>query len=256
MHILLASRCKLESLFQPLIDAISFHDAFSDTEDLFESAYSPHANPRPSFSKSSSPGPSPNRAASLDPSRTPEAQSSTPADTASHSNGAAAPVSKPQSAAAQHDVTDAGQSAAAGVPGSASSNGGSHALTSSHYSAEPATESAEQAKVKQVHAAARQHSAGARVEKAANLEGLLEVYEDPDYHAGLYNYARALEDAEAGLLAGFFFKHFCLASHVIGSESKGRANLHAIVPFWRLCAVNDIEPIQRVNHECGSLTGY
>ncbi|KAL0045339.1 hypothetical protein WJX82_004255 [Trebouxia sp. C0006] len=39
--------------------------------------------------------------------------------------------------------------------------------------------------------------------------------------SGLYNYAKALEDVEAGLLAGFFYKHFCLASNVIGSESKG-----------------------------------
>ena len=57
--------------------------------------------------------------------------------------------------------------------------------------------------------------------REARLQGLLEVYEEPDSHAGLYNYAKALEDVEAGLLAGFFYKHFCLASNVIGSESKG-----------------------------------
>ncbi len=57
--------------------------------------------------------------------------------------------------------------------------------------------------------------------REVKLKGLLEVYEEPDSHAGLYNYAKALEDVEAGLLAGFFYKHFCLASNVIGSESKG-----------------------------------
>ena len=52
----------------------------------------------------------------------------------------------------------------------------------------------------------------------------MEVYEEPDSHAGLYNYAKALEDVEAGLLAGFFYKHFCLASNVIGSQSQGECS--------------------------------
>ena len=38
---------------------------------------------------------------------------------------------------------------------------------------------------------------------------------------GLYNYAKALEDAESGLLGGFYYKHFCLAANVIGSEARG-----------------------------------
>ena len=66
-----------------------------------------------------------------------------------------------------------------------------------------------------------QQSAAAEA-REAKLESLLEVYEEPDFHAGLYNYAKALEDVEAGLLAGFFYKHYCLASNVIGSESKGK----------------------------------
>ncbi len=37
----------------------------------------------------------------------------------------------------------------------------------------------------------------------------------------LYNYAKALEDVESGLLGGFYFKHFRLASNVIGSDAKG-----------------------------------
>ena len=57
--------------------------------------------------------------------------------------------------------------------------------------------------------------------KQATLDSLLEIYEEPDAYAGLYNYAKALEEVEAGLLAGFFFKHYCLASNVIGSQSKG-----------------------------------
>lgn len=63
------------------------------------------------------------------------------------------------------------------------------------------------------------HPAGSA--KQATMEALLEIYEEPDAYAGLYNYAKALEDVEAGLLAGFFFKHYCLASNVIGSQSKG-----------------------------------
>jgi hypothetical protein len=39
--------------------------------------------------------------------------------------------------------------------------------------------------------------------------------------AGLYNYAKALEEVEAGLLGGFFYKHFRLAASVIGSNSRG-----------------------------------
>lgn len=64
-------------------------------------------------------------------------------------------------------------------------------------------------------------SQGASAGKQATLDSLLEIYEEPDAYAGLYNYAKALEDVEAGLLAGFFFKHYCLASNVIGSQSKG-----------------------------------
>jgi hypothetical protein len=40
-------------------------------------------------------------------------------------------------------------------------------------------------------------------------------------HTGLYNYAKALEEVEAGLLGGFFYKHFRLAASVIGSDARG-----------------------------------
>ncbi len=69
--------------------------------------------------------------------------------------------------------------------------------------------------------------------REVKLKGLLEVYEEPDSHAGLYNYAKALEDVEAGLLAGFFYKHFCLASNVIGSESKGEKKKRKAYAFQR-----------------------
>ena len=39
---------------------------------------------------------------------------------------------------------------------------------------------------------------------------LMTVYQDADTHAGLYNYAKALEAAEAGLL-DYFYQHFRLA---------------------------------------------
>ena len=136
-----------------------------------------------------------------------------------------------------------------------SSNGKAHALTSSHYTAAGSSDSACQGTTEQqgsaaateateasTAAAATEAAAAAAAAAAAKtqaatatrqdsaavrardrLQGLLEVYEEPDSHAGLYNYAKALEDVEAGLLAGFFYKHFSLASNVIGSESKGKA---------------------------------
>ena len=39
---------------------------------------------------------------------------------------------------------------------------------------------------------------------------LMTVYQDSDAHAGLHNYAKALEAAEAGLL-DYFYQHFRLA---------------------------------------------
>ena len=39
--------------------------------------------------------------------------------------------------------------------------------------------------------------------------------------AGLYNYCKALEALETGLLGGFFYKHYCLATNVIGSAARG-----------------------------------
>jgi tryptophan 2,3-dioxygenase len=40
-------------------------------------------------------------------------------------------------------------------------------------------------------------------------------------HRALYNYCQALEACESALLGGFYFKHYRLATHVIGSESRG-----------------------------------
>ena len=51
--------------------------------------------------------------------------------------------------------------------------------------------------------------------------GLLDLYEHPERQPGLYNYAKALEIVESSLLGGFYFRHFCLASNVIGSTAKG-----------------------------------
>ncbi|KAL4539440.1 hypothetical protein Ndes2437B_g02184 [Nannochloris sp. 'desiccata'] len=71
----------------------------------------------------------------------------------------------------------------------------------------------------------------------ALAQALMNVYEFPDRsdtatttpaaanqsssHRELYNYAKALEDVESGLLGGFYFKHFRLASNVIGSDARG-----------------------------------
>ena len=50
---------------------------------------------------------------------------------------------------------------------------------------------------------------------------LLDLYEHPEREPGLYGYAKALEIVESSLLGGFYFRHFCLASNVIGSTAKG-----------------------------------
>ena len=184
-----ACRSKLENLFQPLIDAISFHDAVSDTDDLLESSYSSHAMPRPSCSPP--PGPEP------------QLPTGSPSPAENQRPGS-------QKFSLQNGTSPR------------NSNDSTHALTSAHHSAATLDESALQAAAEWPATASRQSSAAANVEaREARLQGLLEVYEEPDCHAGLYNYAKALEDVEAGLLAGFFYKHFCLASNVIGSESKG-----------------------------------
>ena len=47
--------------------------------------------------------------------------------------------------------------------------------------------------------------------KVDGVAAILSVYEDPDAHVGLYNYAKALETVEAGLLGGFYYQHFRLA---------------------------------------------
>ena len=50
---------------------------------------------------------------------------------------------------------------------------------------------------------------------------LLNLYANPEKQPGLYSYAKALEAIESGLLGGFYYKHFCLASKVIGTGAKG-----------------------------------
>lgn len=199
------------------MDAISYHDAVSDSEDLLDSAYSPHATPRPSFNPSTRPDPP----ASKD---GPSAHQDSTQPPSSSSNGT---FSSGQDAERRNQTlysSDAAQSPSFAQSNQAlpNANGSTHALTSSHHSAAPLSESAEQAASEQPTIAGRQQSAGAVEAREAKLEGLLEVYEEPDSYAGLYNYAKALEDVEAGLLAGFFYKHFSLASNVIGSESKGQ----------------------------------
>lgn len=50
---------------------------------------------------------------------------------------------------------------------------------------------------------------------------LLQLYNNPVEHPGVYNFCKALEDVESGLLGGFYYKHYCLATNVIGSEARG-----------------------------------
>jgi hypothetical protein len=53
---------------------------------------------------------------------------------------------------------------------------------------------------------------------------LLNLYSKPEKQPGLYSYAKALEAIESGLNGGFYYKHFCLASNVIGTGAKGTMN--------------------------------
>ncbi|KAL0039762.1 hypothetical protein WJX77_007166 [Trebouxia sp. C0004] len=190
-------RTKLESLFHPLTDALAYHDAVSDTEELLDSSYSQPLSPCLSSETQAQPASQPQTYPKSSPQANPQfnvlnRQSSTPRQS---------PTATPGT-------------------GVVSSNGDAHALTSAHRSAATIADSAQQAAAEQTCAPDPQQSAAAEA-REVKLKGLLEVYEEPDSHAGLYNYAKALEDVEAGLLAGFFYKHFCLASNVIGSESKG-----------------------------------
>lgn len=89
--------------------------------------------------------------------------------------------------------------------------------------------------------------------EAALLEALSRVYEHPDQHAGalgaesdresrrlqpmcgplalhsclappppeLYAYCKALEALETGVLGGFYYRHYAVATHVIGSGARG-----------------------------------
>ncbi len=50
------------------------------------------------------------------------------------------------------------------------------------------------------------------------------VYSSPDSFPGLYEYCKALECIESALLGGFYYKHYLLASNVIGTLAKGTMN--------------------------------
>ena len=50
---------------------------------------------------------------------------------------------------------------------------------------------------------------------------LLYLYEYPEDQPSLYDYCKSLERVESSLLGGFYYRHFCLASNVIGSTAKG-----------------------------------
>ncbi|KAK9819871.1 hypothetical protein WJX72_003475 [[Myrmecia] bisecta] len=62
---------------------------------------------------------------------------------------------------------------------------------------------------------------GEGVEEEALQAALLQVYESPDARAGLYNYAKGLEEIESALLGGFYYSHFILATTVLGTAAKG-----------------------------------
>lgn len=55
-------------------------------------------------------------------------------------------------------------------------------------------------------------------------QALVLLYSTPEACPSLYAYAKALETIESSLLGGFYYKHFMLATNVIGSTSKGTMN--------------------------------
>jgi tryptophan 2,3-dioxygenase len=67
-------------------------------------------------------------------------------------------------------------------------------------------------------------SNGVSLDDAEQQALLLNLYSKPEKQPGLYSYAKALEAIESGLNGGFYYKHFCLASNVIGTGAKGTMN--------------------------------
>ncbi len=55
-------------------------------------------------------------------------------------------------------------------------------------------------------------------------QALVLVYSAPETYSLLYAYVKSLEAVESALLGGFYYKHFMLASNVIGSQAKGTMN--------------------------------
>jgi tryptophan 2,3-dioxygenase len=71
------------------------------------------------------------------------------------------------------------------------------------------------------------------LDEAANLTSDLEVplvhkliniYSDPSSSAGIYEYCKSLESIESAIIGGFYYKHFLLATNVLGMSAKGTTN--------------------------------
>jgi tryptophan 2,3-dioxygenase len=79
---------------------------------------------------------------------------------------------------------------------------------------------------------------------------LMEVYENPDANKEWYTYAKSLEDLESGLLGGFYYKHFSLATNVIGNDAKGTSE--STVKALKITYENPIFLVlDRVKHALG-----
>jgi selenocysteine lyase/cysteine desulfurase/tryptophan 2,3-dioxygenase len=80
---------------------------------------------------------------------------------------------------------------------------------------------------------------------------LMHLYRNPEKQPGLYAYAKALESIESGLLGGFYYKHYCLASNVIGTGARGTMN--KAVKMLKISYENPVFPnLDAVRSELGA----
>ena len=56
------------------------------------------------------------------------------------------------------------------------------------------------------------------------VNALISIYKEPSAFPGLYEYCKALESIDSAIIGGFYYKHFLLATNVLGMSAKGTTN--------------------------------
>jgi len=72
-------------------------------------------------------------------------------------------------------------------------------------------------------------------------ESILRLYRHPEQYPSVYNFAKSLEIGESALLGGFYYKHFLLATNVIGTASRG--TMQKMVPALKKTYETPLFPI-------------